>query len=227
MEILNQFQKATLSIMTISILIPILIFLLPKAINYLYYDFSFLKTFQIHRLLLSIFLSNFDINFFFQLLARHQFLSQIENQNLKIDQTDSSIELLFFTLTFIFPLFISNITEHLNSFSDSVNIAYATLMCDLMPTSSYFNFYGLPIYSQHFIYYYFFLEIIVSKMTSKCYYGLIFAKFYIYLRKNFFGVPECFVSFISYLTAKFNKIANDIRTRRKFGGPGRTLRKRN
>lgn len=214
MDTFKNIPKATKTIMFISILLPITVTLYPSLIKHLYYDISFLKLFQIHRLFISVFLSIFDISYILKLITRYQILDNIESQNLRIDPNQnynphdrnhrrsltqnqtivsSSVELLFFTFTFIIPLFFSNLIEGLNNFTDSIDMAYIKYMCALMPRDSFISFFNFKINSSYFVYYYFFYNIIMSKMRSKCYYGLVYASCYIYFRRNLGGVPDWFV----------------------------------
>lgn len=221
-----QIPKATKIIMTLSLLIPIVTLVSPHLIKYMYYDIRFLKTLQLHRPILSIFLSSVDINLVFKLLLRYQTLTTLENGNLRIDNIDTQIELLYFTLTFVIPLFFANLSEGIVTFSESIDMAYVKLMCDLMPRGSMISFFNFNIDSSYFVYYYFFYELAMSKLRSKCYYGLVYAACYVYFRRNLGGVPDIFVAFVTFAEKKGVELFNAIKNGKICVKPktGRTLK---
>ncbi|KAM0677117.1 hypothetical protein BDAP_002278 [Binucleata daphniae] len=135
----------------------------------------------------------------------------IERSNLCFNTT-SKYETLFFVFTFAIPLFFANILEKNTTFDECINIALVKLMCSLLPFNTYIPFYGFSVNSSHLPYYFFFIEFILSKLTSKCYYGLIYASLYIHVRKRGFEIPPMFIKGIDYIEKVINTSLFNVKT---------------
>jgi hypothetical protein len=216
MNELAKIPRATRVILLVSASIPIMISAFPMLIKYLYYDTESLKTLQLWRLFTGIFISNFDVNLIFTLITRYQLLMFIDGQKLKVTSTNHEVELLFFVFTFSIPLGFSNLIEGLVSFSSNINMALIKYMCSLVDPEAMVNFFGFQINSLYFPYYYFIFDTLISRGSSKCYYGLVHAVIYIYVRRRFLEIPTWFISL-------YNR-ANGINLRNKrFKGVGRRV----
>lgn len=202
--------KATKIIMALSIFIPLITSLFPHIIKHIYYDMHFLRSFQIHRLILSIFLCSFDINYILKLIGRYQIVSSMETRHLRIDNVETSVELLYFTLTLVIPLFFANLLEGVVTFSDSIDIAYVKLMSELVPRGSTIEFFSISVDSSYFVYYYFIYVLAISKLQSKCYYGLVYASCYVYFRRHLGGVPDIFVVFTKNIEKCIKRVCHGI-----------------
>ncbi|TBT99615.1 hypothetical protein CWI37_1279p0010 [Hamiltosporidium tvaerminnensis] len=204
MEELKKIPRITRIILTMSILIPVLFTMSPFLSEYLYFDAEYLKRLQIWRLITGIFVSTFDINLVFILLTRYQILKFIEMSKLQIDAISHEIELTFFILSFSFTLFLANFISELGSFNQCINMALVNYMCRLCGTDNMISFFGFSISPIYFPYFYGFYEYIISKGTSKFYYGLIHSVSYIYLRKKLFKIPQCYINFYTYILSRIN-----------------------
>ncbi|KAM0688181.1 hypothetical protein COBT_000567 [Conglomerata obtusa] len=217
MEFLHTVKPITRTVIILSTLIPLFAYLYPQSMKYLYYDSSFLP-FQFYRLYTGLFLTQFSINLLLALFVRFQILNNIENSNYMMDIANKT-ELSFFIFTLPIPLLIANVLEKMTTFYECFNVALVKFMCELSPREASIPFYGLSINVMYFPYFYLFLDLALSKFTSKSYYGFIYASVYIYARRNGCKVPDLFVNFL----AKFENLYTIflIETKRLFSGKRR------
>lgn len=208
MQILS--LPATLAILSLSLLIPTLVLLFPNSIKYFYFDHTYLRTFQIHRLITALFLTTFDLNFFMNLLSRYQILTKIEGNPL-VTEVSNKVEIIFFFATLTIPLVISNLIEGVNTFHSSVNMALIKVFCDLTQNHVIVLF-GFNLESRYVPYLYFAYEMALSGFASKCYYGLIWATLYSYLRKmKLIGIPLVFIKLIDDVENKIRELSGGQR----------------
>ncbi|KAM0675497.1 hypothetical protein GVAV_000862 [Gurleya vavrai] len=209
MQFLKEIPPATRTILFLSIVFPLIAYLNPKSIKYLYYDISFLP-FQFYRLFTGLFLTTFSLSFVLNLMTRYNILKNIEQNNLL--NINTKYEILFFTFLFPVMFFVANFVEKLTTFNECINIAFIKLLCDTLPQNTTIPFYGLMIDTGYFPYVYLAIDLVISKMQSKSYYGFAFASVYTHMKKNNVKVPVLFIKSVDFIEKKVIDIFRILKT---------------
>ena len=133
-----------------------------------------------------IFAASFDVPLLMNCLMRYQILRSIERA-----ESDEE-EILFYTALFIFSLGLSNLTESLQSFHESVNVAYVFMLSSKQAT---FNIFGADLPNHLAPYVYAGADLLLSGGRTKSYYGLLHGLVYIHLKQHGLGTPAWFSRF--------------------------------
>lgn len=195
---LEKVPPATLFITSISLVIPLIISSFPHLSKLIFFNPKF--PFSI---ISAIFADNFTISTFTTCLMRAQLLFAIESR------MNREIEIIFYTLTLIFPLLISNLLENLQSFNSSVNMAY---ICMLSTLQTEFDLFGVSVDHNLLPIIYMALDYVLNQGRTKAYYGFIYGFLYFKLVKIFnLRIPRRFIQF-------YRRIKNNLKKKPVFSG---------
>ncbi|EJW03768.1 hypothetical protein EDEG_01963 [Edhazardia aedis USNM 41457] len=182
MDTYNQIPPATRTIITASVALPLIGFIMPNLSRYLYFSIYDLKRLKIHQLLTGIFIQQLDLNLFFRILSRYLVLMQLENNSFTLPGLKIAEELIFYTSTFAIPLFISNLFFRMFTFAPLLNTSYVTLQCFVFPKDYEVMFYGIKMNMLQFLVAYLVFEFLVSRGSFEFLVGFLYGLLYYFLR---------------------------------------------
>lgn len=203
---IEEISKATIIIIFLSFMIPLLSTMYPHLNKFIMLDNVFFMPISIFT---SVFIVKLDLQHIVTCVMRFQLLHSVEN----ISKND--VELLFYTALFVFPLLVSYVLEGLKSFNSSINMAYVYM---LSKNQTNFNVFGFNVSNSVLPYLYLCIDFILSNGQTKAYYGLIYGILYFKLKE--YGI----VSAPKWFSNAYYNFCNRLNHKPAFKGRGRKVK---
>lgn len=213
----KEIHPVILAILLCASVIPLMSEMSPKTAQYFVYDIRHMKKLEIWRLFTGIFLTRFSIALLMRLYFAYKFMAMILEYNCRIDTVPPDVELALFVMFMFVPLVLSNLIEHLNTFSECIPLALIRYFSELIPESFKLNFMGLVISPKTYSLLSLCVDYILNGGRTKVYYGLLYAMLYVNVRRHV-SVPKLLLDGIEKMKKiRMNGIFGVVREGRRVG----------